>query len=127
MIKLEDLKQGDKIYGISSDGIGLFAESIVTNEAFLLDSFPSPCEAIICKGGLDIITRSHENYIFRTEIEADENLKILQIKLAKELLKSDKFMDRLYECATSSKRLNKYNERHIYEIAIKLYKENNNI
>ena len=123
MIKLKDLKIGNKIYGISSDGTGLYAESIVQQELFMLDISPNPIEAVSCKGGLDIVSRSYENYIFRTEKEADTNLNILQIKLAKELLKSDKFMDRLFEYATSPKRLSKYEEIPIYKIALKLYKE----
>ena len=127
MIKLEDLKQGNKIYGIPSDGIGLYGELIVLQELFMLDISPDPIEAVLCSGGLNIISRQCENYIFRTEHESYENLKILRIEAAKELLKSDTFTDRLFECATSSKRLNKYSERPIYEIAIKLYKEHNSL
>lgn len=120
MIKLEDLKIGDKVYEVDSDGLGLCAESIVQRELCMLDAL-NPTECVICSGGSYIITRSGENYIFRTEQEANENLNIIRLKLGKELLRSNKFLDRLYECATSSKRLGKYDERPIFEIAIKLY------
>jgi len=122
MIKLEDLKIGDKVYGITSDGLGLYGESIVTMELCILDMTP-PFEAVLCKGGLDIISRSIENYIFRTEEIAFTSSQVIKDRLAGELLNSDEFMERLYECATTSKRLNKYSERPIYEIAIKMFKE----
>lgn len=119
MIKLEDLKVGDKVYGVCSDGLGIYAESIVKQELFIIDG----CESVWSNGGIEVITRSYEPYLFRTQIEAEDCLKELQIKLAKELLKRDEFIDRLFECATSSKRLSKYSEYPIYKIAIDLYKK----
>lgn len=126
MIKLEDLKIGDKIYVVCENGLGLYAESIVKKELFMLDNHPNPWEAVCCKGGLEIITRSYEKYLFRTQEEAEKEMNEIKIKSAKELLRSNKFIDRLFECATSSKRLNKYEEHPIYELAIELYKENLN-
>jgi len=123
MIKLEDLKIGDNIYGVCPDGLGLYAMSTVRNELFMLDVYPKACEAVICVGGHEIILRGEESYLFRTEKEADASLANLQLKLAEDLLKSDKFMDRLFECATSAKRLNKYAECPIYELAVALYKK----
>jgi len=125
MIKLEDLKIGDKVYGITSDGLGSYQVSIVQTELLMLDIFPEPAEAVICKGGLEIVPRHYENYIFRTWQEADEGLNTIRINLAKELLQTNKFMDRLFECATTSNRLSIYEERPIYEMAIKLYNERN--
>jgi len=123
MIKLEDLKIGDNVYGVCSDGIGIYAESEVYKELFMLDAYPKPCEAIACNGGLNMLYRSTEKYIFRTKIEAENFLEELQFEKAKELLNSEKFIDRLFECATSIKRLSKYGEKIIYELAINLYKE----
>jgi len=123
MIKLEDLKIGDNVYGVCLDGIGIYAESEVYKELFMLDAYPKPCEAIACNGGLNILYRSSERYIFRTRIEAEDFLEELRLEKAKELLNSEKFIDRLFECATSIKRLSKYGEKTIYELAVKLYKE----
>lgn len=121
MIKLEDLKIGDKIYGVTSDGLGLFSESIVEKELFILDNFPHSIEAVICKGGLEIIPRDYEEYLFRTRLEAEEKLKEIRLQLAQELIKSNKFITRLFECATSSQKLNKYSEQPIYEVAKELF------
>ena len=126
MIKLEDLKIGDKIYSICSDGLGLYSESIVREELLILDVLPEPCEAVVCNGGLDVLTREAEGYLFRTGKEAEEGLYDLRLRQAKKLLNGNEFMDRLFECATSSKRLNKYGERPIYELAIELYKQEKN-
>jgi hypothetical protein len=123
MIKLEDLKTGDKVYGVCSDGLGLYGESIIYKELFMLDAYPNPCEAEACDGGLNMLYRSTEKYIFKTRIEAAKILEELQLVKAKELLNSEKFIDRLFECATSIKRLSKYGEKPIFELAIKLYKE----
>ena len=122
MIRLEDLKIGDKFYGASLDE-GIFAECIVTRELLLLDARPEPFEAVICTGGLDFISRKYEELIFRTQEEALEKMNEVRLSLANELVNSDKFIDRLMECATSAKRLTKYDELPIYEIAAKLYKE----
>jgi len=124
MIKLEDLKICDKIYGVGSDGLGLYQESIVEKELLMLDLSPKKCEAVICKGGLEIVTRGYEEYLFRNEKEAEEKFHDIRLNLARDLLKSDIFIDRLFECATSSKRLCKYSEYPIYTIAIELYKRN---
>ena len=123
MIKLEDLKIGDKVYGVCSDGFGIYSETIVRQELFLIDGFPNSYEGVWCTGGIEVITRSYEPYIFRTEKEAEEFFEKLQITLAKELLCSDKFINRLFECSTSAKRLDKYSEYPIYKIAIDLYKQ----
>jgi hypothetical protein len=122
MIKLEDLKIDDKVYGVCSDGLGVYAESIVKQELFMIDGFPNPYEGVWCTGGIEVLTRSYEQYIFRTEKEANDFFKKLQIKLAKELLNDNKFIYRLFECATSAKRLDRYSEVPIYKIAIDLLK-----
>lgn len=123
MVRLEDLKIGDKIYGVSSDGAGVYLETEVYKELTMIDSYPKPIECVLCRGGLEVLTRPLEPYFFRTEQESIDKLKEIRFQLAKDLLKSGKFMDRLFECATSSKRLSKYDELHIYEIVVKLYKE----
>jgi hypothetical protein len=125
MIKLEDLKIGDRVYGIAEGGLGLYEESIVVRELFNLDIGSKP-EVVQCKGGFELIGRKYQEIIFRTEIEALEALEQQKLKLAKELLSSSNFLDRLYECATTSKRLDKYSERPIYKIVIKLYNESIN-
>lgn len=97
MIKLENLKIGDKVYGVCSDGLGIYAESIVHQELFMLDSKPQPCEAVWCTGGIELLTRSYEKYIFRTQTEAEMFSKKLKIEKAKELLKSNKTIQREFE------------------------------
>lgn len=122
MIKLEDLKTGNKVYGIDRDGIDVIMESVVERELSIIDT-PKPTEVVICKGGFEFITRSDEKYIFRTEEESREGLDKLRSKLADELMKSGRFIDRLFECATSIKRLYK-SEIPVYKKALELYKEN---
>lgn len=124
MIKLEDLKVGDKVYGVCSDGLGFYPESIVREELLMLDLHPEPIEAVLCYSGIEWISRGYEDYIFRTYEEAEEKLHSVRLKLAEDLLKSDEFINRLFECATSSKRLCRYSERPIYEMAVELYKQN---
>lgn len=123
MVRLEDLKIGDEIFHISENGVGLYAPSVVYEEILMLDVYPEPCEAVLCKGGHESISRKSEKYIFRTKKEAEEASYGLRLKLAKELLKSDRFIDKLFACATSAKRLNTYYERPIYDLAVKIYKE----
>jgi hypothetical protein len=123
MIKLEDLKIGDKVYGVSKEGNDVYAETIVLRELDMIDNYPNPIEGVWCNGGIEIIIRSWEDYIFRTQKEANEKLEEIRLDLAEQLLKSDNFMDRLFECATSSKRLSNYSEVPIYRIAIDLYKQ----
>lgn len=125
MIKLEDLKIGDKIYEVSRNGIWVSPEAIVKHELFILDCVPSPCEAVWYTGGSenDILRRSDEQYIFRSKQEAIEFSNKLKVSKATELLNSNKFVDRLFECSTSAKRLHKYEELPLFELAIKLYKE----
>jgi hypothetical protein len=121
MIKLEDLKTGDKIYGVDSDETGLYLETIV-NQGLAIIEIPKPTEAVWCTGGIELLTRSYEKYIFRTEKEAEDCLNKIRFELAKDLVRSDRFIDRLFECATSSKRLNKCSEYPIYKIALEIYK-----
>lgn len=126
MIKLEDLKAGDKVYGVWSDGVGLYPETIVRQELAIIET-PEPTEGVWCTGGIELLTRSYEKYIFRTEEEAEDSLDKIRFELAKDLVKSDTFIDRLFECATSSKRLNKYSEYLIYKLAVELYKMNREV
>lgn len=123
MIKLEDLKVGDKVYCVCSDGFSWHGELTIHKELLMLDAMPKPFEAVLCEGSIEVLTRNHEKYLFRTLKETENKLKELQLITAKELLNSDKFIDRLFECATSVKRLSKHGEIQLYELAIKLYKE----
>jgi hypothetical protein len=123
MIKLEELKPGDKIYGACSDGTGMYAETVVYQKLAMIDTYPTPTEAVWCTGGIELLTRNYEDYFFRTEQEAIDKLMELRVQVAKEIIKNGKFVERLFECATSSKRLSKYGELPIYEIALELYKE----
>jgi hypothetical protein len=124
MIKLEDLKIGDKVYCVCSDGFSWHGGLTIHKELLMLDRCPKPLEAVLCEGSIEVLTRNHEKYLFRTLKEVEDSLKELQLVTAKELLNSEKFIDRLFECATSAKRLSRYGEIQLYELAIKLYKEN---
>lgn len=119
MVKLEELKPGDKIYMVSSDGYSMYGDTTVYAELDIVNC-PEPTEAVWCVGAVELLVRSYEPYIFRTEKEA---LAFREEK-AKELLESGKFVERLFECATSNKKLCKYSELPIYEIALRLYREN---
>lgn len=123
MIKLEDLKIGDKIYKSCPMGTFVYADTIVLHELETIDTYPVPIEGVWCKGGTDIITRKDEEYIFRTEKEAKQKLKAIRLELAKKLLKSNKFIDRLFEYAASNKNLKRCEEYPIYKLAVQLYKE----
>lgn len=123
MIKLEELMPGDKIHGVCSDGTGMYAETVVYRKLGMVDAYPKPIEAVCCTGGVELLTRPHEEYFFRTEQEAINKLMERRVEVAREILKNGKFVERLFECATSTKRLSKYGELPIYEIALELYKE----
>lgn len=124
MIKLEELKPGDKVYGVCSDGTGMYAETTVYRELAMVDTYPNPTEAVCCTGGVELLTRKYEEYFFMTEQEAINRLMELRVEVAREILKNGKFVERLFECATSTKRLSKYGELPIYEIALELYRGN---
>lgn len=123
MIKLEDLKIGDSFYGVNSEGFGIVAERTVVMELFMLDDYPKPIEAVMCEGGRGVTVRSEEPYLYRTKEETLNALQNIRILKAIELLESEEFVDKLFECATSSRRLNKYGERPIFELAVNIYKD----
>lgn len=123
MIKLEDLKIGDKIYCVCSDGFSWHGGLTIHKEMLMLDGYPKPFEAVLCEGSIEVLSRNHEKYLFRSLKETENKLKELQVITTKDLLNSDKFIDRLFECATSAKRLSKYGELQLFELAVKLYKE----
>ena len=123
MIKLEDLKMGDSFYGVDPDGFGFIAERTVVVELFMLDNHPKPIEAVMCEGGRGVTVRSEEPYLYRTKEETLNALQNIRILKAMELLESEEFVDRLFECATTSKRLNKHGERPIFELAVNIYKD----
>lgn len=123
MIKLEDLKIGHTVYCICSDGLGWHGGLTIRKELFMLDAIPESCEAVCCEGSIEILTRSHEKYLFKTTKETFKEYEKLRLIKAKELLHSEKFIDRLFECAISPKRLSKFGEMGLYELAVKLYKE----
>lgn len=123
MIKLEDLKMGDKFYGVHTSGRGLVAESTVLIEKIMLDRYPNEVEAVICKGGVEIVTRSEERYLHRTRESAVLQLKLTKVSKALKLLESEEFIDRLFEYATTPKRLSDYGEKAIFEIAVDIYKK----
>jgi hypothetical protein len=91
MIKLEELKIGDKVYCVCSDGFSWHGGLTIHKELLMLDAMPNPFEAVICEGSIEVLTRSHEKYLFRTLEETENKLKELQLITAKELLNSNKF------------------------------------
>lgn len=123
MIRLEDLKMGDSFYGVDPKGFGIVAERTVLIELMILDNFPTPHEAVICRGGREVTVRSEEPYLYRTKEETLNALQNIRIFKAMELLESEEFVDRLFECATTSKRLRKHSEEPIFELAVKIYKD----
>jgi hypothetical protein len=120
MIKLEDLKERDRIYGISPEGLGYVDSVIITTELRMFDDL-NPIECVRCIGDYNIIMRASENYIFRNKQEAIDNLDIIKLKLGIEL-PSDALMNMLYKSAIAYKKSGKHKKYHIFKLAIKLHK-----
>lgn len=122
MIKLEELKQGDKVYAIAYDKeyryVGIYVDIEVRKELCTIDFIP-PIEGVICTGGVDILDRSHEKYIFRTEEERDNEVKIIRKEIIDNFMNDDYLKKKIFEKATTIGRLDKY-YRELFEEILNL-------
>ena len=111
MIKLEDLKKGDKIYAIYYDKefsyVGIYADMQVLYELDIIEC-PEPIEGVWCNGGLEILTRNLEGRLFRTKEERDKEVSRIRNEIINNFMNDDFLKNKIFECATSGKRLNKY-------------------
>lgn len=126
MIKLEDLKVNDIIYSICEDGnyVGQYESSKVIHELCMIDVSPKPIEGVIVKCEHEIITRNMERYLYITEKEVEDNVEVLINNKAEQLLQSEEFVDKLFECATTSERLDRYGDMYtVYMMGMKDYDE----
>ena len=111
MIKLEELKKGDKVYAIDYDKecgyVGKYADTKVLEELCIIEC-PEPIEGVWCDGGINNLTRNYEDKIFRTKNERDEEITKIRKEIINNFMNDDYLKKKIFECATSGKRLNKY-------------------
>lgn len=123
MIKLEELKKGDKVYAVFYDkeysNVGKYVDIEVLQELCTIEC-PEPIDGVLCNGGTDILTRNFENRLFRTEEERDKEINRIRNEIIKNFMNDDFLKKKIFECATSGKRLNKYYKelfKDIFELA----------
>lgn len=119
MIKLEELKKGDKIYAVFYDkkyrDVGKYADTQVLQELCTIEC-PEPIEGVWCDGGINMLTRSHEEKLFWTEQERDKEVNRIRDEIIKNFINDDYLKNKIFVCATSGKRLNKYYKELLKDI-----------
>lgn len=120
MIKLEDLKKNDVIYAVWYDKkyreVGMYSDIKVCKELCMIDTYPNPIEGVICQGATEILTRSYEPYLFRTEKERDLEVKRIRQLIIDNFENDDYLKNLIFTKATTGKRLNKYYEELFKDI-----------
>lgn len=111
MIKLEELKNGDKVFAVCYDKdyryIGKYADTEVVKELCTIDFIP-PIEGVICTGGIEILDKSYEKYLFKTEKERDEEVIKFRQNIINNFMNDDFLKKKIFEKATTIGRLDKY-------------------
>lgn len=119
MIKLEELKKGDKVYAVFYDekyrDVGKYADTEVLQELCVI-KYPEPIEGVWCDGGINILTRDHEKILFKTEEERDNEVNRIRNEIINNFMNDDYLKNKLFECAASGKRLDKYYRELFKEI-----------
>lgn len=111
MIRLEELKKGDRVYAMFYDkehsDVGIYSDIEVIRELSIIEC-PEPIEGVWCKGGMEILNRTHESLLFRTEEEREKEVNRIRSEIIANFKNNVYLKSKIYECATSGKRLNKY-------------------
>lgn len=111
MIKLEELKKGDKVYAVFYDKehrcVQKYTDIQVLQELCIIEC-PEPIEGVWCEGGIEILTKNHEERLFRTEKERDKEVNRIRKEIINNFENDEYLKKKIFECAISGKRLNKY-------------------
>lgn len=111
MVKLEELKKGDIVYGVAYDKearyIGIYNDIEVKLELCTVDYLP-PVEGVYCSGGIEILTRSYEQYLFRTKEERDLEVKRIRQQIVDNFMYDDFLKKKIFEKATTNSKLDSY-------------------
>lgn len=119
MIKLEELQKGDKVFAIvyhkECSYIDKYADTEVVKELCTIDFIP-PIDGVICTGGIQVLDKSYEQYLFKTEQERDEEILKIRKDIISNFMNDDFLKKKIFEKATTIGRLDKYYKKLFEDI-----------